>query len=59
MLREEWIQKPETEVDILSYVMDVRDLMEKAKQIVEENTRAAQTKQKEYYNLKARELNLQ
>ena len=43
VLRDEWIQKPETEVDILSYVMDVRDRMERAQQIVEENARAAQT----------------
>ena len=33
--------------------------MEKAKQIVDENARAAQTTQKEYYNQKTQELNLQ
>ena len=39
VLPKEWIQKPEIEVDILSYVIDVRDLMEKAKPMVEENAR--------------------
>ena len=32
--------------------------MEKAKEIVEENARVAQAKQKAYYNQKTRELNL-
>ena len=59
VLRAEWIEKSETDVDVLSYVMDVRNRMEAAKEIVEENARAAQAKQKEYYDQKTRELNLQ
>ena len=39
--------------------MDVRDRMEKAKQMVEENAIPTQTKQKAFYDQKTRELNLQ
>ena len=49
MLREEWIHEPETDADIISYVMSVRNRMETAKELVEENTRVAQAKQKAYY----------
>ena len=59
MLREEWIHEPETDADILSYVMSLRNRMETAKELVEENTRVAQVKQKAYYDQKTRELNLQ
>ena len=59
VLREEWIHEPETDADILSYVMSVRNRMETAKELVEENTRVAQAKQKAYYDQKTRELNLQ
>ena len=59
VLREEWINEPETDADLLSYVMSVRNCMETAKELVEENTRVAQAKQKAYYDQKTRELNLQ
>ena len=59
MLREEWLQKPDTETNILSYVMNVRNRMETTKEIVEDNAKAAQAKQKAYYDQKAREMNLQ
>ena len=45
VLMEEWIQSHETENDILTYVMEVRDWIESAREI-------AQDKQKEYYNQK-------
>ena len=58
VLREEWVQEPEKDTDILSYIMGVRSSMEMAKQLVEENTRVAQAKQKAYYDRKTKELNL-
>ena len=58
MLREEWIQEPKKDADILSYIMGVRNRMEMDKELVEENTRRAQAKQKAYYDLKTKELNL-
>ena len=58
VLGEEWIQKAETETDILNYVMDVRDRMETTKKIAEENTKAALAKQKTYYYPKTQEMNL-
>ena len=39
--------------------MGVRNRMEMAKELVEENTRRAQAKQKAYYDQKTKELNLQ
>ena len=59
VLREEWIHEPETDADIISYVMSVRNRMQTAKELVEENTRVAQPKQKAYYDQKTPELNLQ
>ena len=58
VLQEEWIQNQEAETDILTYITNIRDRMGEAKEVVEENARRAQVKQKEYYNQKARELNL-
>ena len=58
MLREEWLQKPGTDTDILNYVSNVRNQMETAKEIVEDNAKATQAKQKAYYDQKAREMNL-
>ena len=58
ILREEWIQNPDTETDVLSFVTEVRDRMEAAKEIVQENARDVQTKQKTYYDQNAREMNL-
>ena len=55
VLQEEWIQNQEAETDILPYVTNIRDRMEEAKEVVKENARRAQVKQKEYYD---QELNL-
>ena len=46
-------------MDILSYVMNIRNRMETAKEIVEDNAKAAQAKQKVYYDQRAWEMNLQ
>lgn len=59
ILKEQWVQDPEMDKDILTCVMDVRDRLQTARGIVEENTLVTQAKQKEYYDKKARELNLQ
>ena len=58
VLKEEWIQNPESETDVLSFVMEVKDRMELAKEVVEQNAKIAKAKQKEYYDQKAREINL-
>ena len=44
MLMEEWIKKPDTETDVLSFVLQVRDRLETNRAIVEENARIAQKK---------------
>ena len=59
VLREEWVQEPEKYATIFSHIMGVRNSMEMAKELVEENTRVAQAKQKAYYDRKTKELNLQ
>ena len=41
MLREEWIEKPDMETDVLSYILQVRDRLESSQMIVEENARIA------------------
>ena len=56
VLKEEWIKKPDMEMDILSYMTRVRDCMETAKEIVQENLEIAQGKQKFYYDKRAREI---
>ena len=53
------MQDPETDKDILTYIMEVRDRMETAREVVEKTARLTQAKQKEYYDWNARELNLQ
>ena len=55
VLREEWIGNPDTETDVLSFILQVRDRMEISRAIVEENSRLAQQKQKEYYDRRARQ----
>ena len=57
-LKEEWIQNPEPETDVLSFVMEVKDRIELAKKVVEQNAKIAKAKPKEYYDQKAREINL-
>ena len=58
ILKEEGMQDAETDKDILTYIMEVRERMETAREVVEKNAKLTQAKQKEYYNRKARELNL-
>ena len=58
MLKEEWIEKPDTETDVLSFVLQVRDRLETSRAIVEENARIAQKKQKKYYDQRARQVEL-
>ena len=45
-----------TETDVLSFILQVRDRMEISRAIVEENSRLAQQKQKEYYDRRARQI---
>ena len=58
MLKEEWTQDPETETDVLSFIMKVKKRMELAREVVEKNARSTQVKQKEYYDRKVREMDL-
>ena len=50
ILREEWITSSEAELDILSLMMDVKERMQLAKEIIENNAKEVKAKQKEYYN---------
>ena len=59
VLQVEWLQNPDAETDVLSYVMDVRNRMETAREIMLENAKEAQAKQKAYYDQKTKEMNLQ
>uniref|UniRef100_A0A1X7U952 Reverse transcriptase n=1 Tax=Amphimedon queenslandica TaxID=400682 RepID=A0A1X7U952_AMPQE len=59
VLKEEWIHSTEIETDILSFVMDTRERMESAREIVKENARAVQAKQKMYYDQRSREINFE
>ena len=56
VLREEWITSSEAELDILSFVMDVKERMQLAKEIVEKNAKEVKAKQKEYYDRGTREI---
>lgn len=58
VLREDWTGEKDTEEDVVTYVSRVRERMEEAQEIVKQNSSAMQTKHKEYYDRKARELNL-
>jgi hypothetical protein len=58
VLQEKWINNQAAKTDVLSYIMGVRDRMDKAKELVAENARNAQGKQKEYYDKKTREMDL-
>lgn len=59
VLKEQWIGSEEAETDVITYVTKIRDRMEAAKEVVQRNSTKMQAKQKEYYDRKARELNLQ
>ena len=58
VLKEEWIENPYAETDILSYILQVRDRLETSREIMEENVKIAQKKQKEYYDQRASETKL-
>ena len=45
MLQEEWMQNQEAESDVLTYITNIRNRMEEAREFVEENARRAQAKQ--------------
>ena len=55
VLKEEWIENPNAETDILSYILQVRDRLETSREIMEENVKIAQ---KEYYDQRASETKL-
>ena len=55
---EERIQNAAVKADVLSFVRPVRDHLVLAKQIVKQNAKFARTNQKEYYDQKAREIEL-
>ena len=54
-----WTKENEEENDILTYVQRVYDRLESAKDIVHDNMRRSQVRQKEWYDKKARELKLE
>ena len=56
ILREEWITSSEAELDMLSLMMDVKEQMQLAKEIIEKNAKEVKAKQKEYYNRGTREI---
>ena len=56
--QEEWIQNQEIETDVLTYITDIRDRMQEARELVEESAREAQARQKKYYDQKTREMDL-
>ena len=56
VLKEEWIHSPEAELDILSFVMDIKERMQLAKEVVDNNVKEVKAKQKEYYDRKAKEV---
>ena len=58
MVKEEWIQTPQVEADVLSFVMAVRDQMELAKEVLKQNAKLARTKLKEYYDQKVKKIEL-
>ena len=58
IIKEGWTGPEEKEDDVLSYVQRVNDRLEEAKDIVQANMRRAQSRQKAWYDQKARDLNL-
>jgi hypothetical protein len=59
VLKEDWIHNPETDNDILTYIMEIHKRMKTAREILEKNAKMAQAKQKEYYDQKSKELDLE
>ena len=39
VLKEEWIDNPNTETDILSYILQVRDRLETSREIMKQNAK--------------------
>lgn len=58
VLKEEWIHARHCPDDVLTYVTTVRERLEATRELVQENMRKAQAKQKLWYDKKARELQL-
>ena len=58
VLREQWITSEQEPNDIATYVTQLHDRMQKAKEIVQEHLQKAQNKQKTWYDQRAREMNL-
>ena len=58
ILKEQWSKAEEAVDDILTYVTKVRERMEAAREIVIQNMKKSQNKQKEWYDLKARDMKL-
>ena len=58
ILKEQWSKAEEPVDDILTYVTKVRERMETAREIVIQNMKKSQNKQKEWYDLKVRDMKL-
>ena len=58
ILKEQWSKAEELVDDILTYVTKVRERMEAVREIVIQNMKKSQNKQKEWYDLKARDMKL-
>ena len=58
ILKEQWSKAEEPVDDILTYVTKVRERMEAAREIVIQNMKKSQNKQKEWYDLKARDMKM-
>ena len=51
--REEWIQDQQSPDDVLTYVTTVREHLDSTRELVQENIRKAQAKQKLWYDKRA------
>ena len=58
ILKEQWSKAEEPVDDILTYVTKVRERMDAAREIVIQNMKKSQNKQKKWYDLKARDMKL-
>ena len=58
VLQMQWITSEQEPNDIVTYVTQLHDRMQKAKEIVQEHLQKAQNKQKTWYDQRACEMNL-
>ena len=58
ILKEQWSNAEEPVDDILTYVTKARERMEAAREIIIQNMKKSQNKQKEWYDLKAHDMKL-